>query len=144
MTEHPLAGPVALLLAWSIVMLLWMYATRIPAMRQAGVDLQNRVGGSGSDLDSILPAEVQWKSHNYNHLMEQPTLFYATCLLLIILGHESQWVTNMAWGYVGLRIAHSIVQSTSNRIRSRFLLFALASVCLIGLIGYTVGVVLGG
>jgi hypothetical protein len=64
--------------------------------------------------------------------------------LLIILGHESPWVTNMAWGYVVLRIAHSVVQSTSNRIRYRFLLFALASVCLIGLVGYTVGVVLGG
>ena len=144
MTENPLAGPVALLLAWSVIMLVWMYATRIPAMRRAGVDLKNRVGGSGRDLDSILPAEIQWKSHNYNHLMEQPTLFYATCLLLIILGHESPWVTNMAWGYAGLRIAHSIVQSTSNRIRYRFLLFALASVCLIGLVGYTVGVVLGG
>ena len=50
----------------------------------------------------------------------------------------------MAWGYVGLRIAHSIVQVTSNRVRYRFLLFALASICLIGLVGYTVGVVLGG
>lgn len=144
MTEHPLAGPVALLLAWSMVMLVWMYATRIPAMQKAGVDLKNRVGGGGKDLDSILPPEVQWKSHNYNHLMEQPTLFYATCLLLIILGHENPWVTNMAWSYVVLRIAHSLVQSTSNRIRYRFLLFALASVCLIGLVGYTFGVVLGG
>jgi hypothetical protein len=143
MTAHPLAGPVAMLLAWSVLMMIWMYAVRIPAMRRAGVDLKNRVGGSGRDLDAVLPPEVQWKSHNYNHLMEQPTLFYATCLLLIIFGHESAWVTNMAWGYVGLRIAHSIVQSVSNRIRYRFLLFALASICLIGLVGYTVGVVLG-
>jgi hypothetical protein len=144
MMAHPLAGPVALLLAWSVLMMIWMYATRIPAMRQAGIDLKNRVGGGGRDLDAVLPPDVQWKSHNYNHLMEQPTLFYATCLLLIITGHESLWVTNMAWGYVGLRIAHSIVQSTSNRVRYRFLMFALASICLIGLVGYTVGVVLGG
>jgi hypothetical protein len=144
MTDHPLAGPVALLLAWSMVMLVWMYATRIPAMQKAGVDLKNRVGGGGKDLDSILPAEVQWKSHNYNHLMEQPTLFYATCLLLMILGHEGSWVTTLAWTYVVFRIAHSVVQSTSNRIRYRFLLFALASVCLIGLVGYTFGVVVGG
>jgi hypothetical protein len=144
MDAHPLAGPVALLLAWSILMMIWMYAARIPAMRRAGVDVKDRVGGGGRDLDAVLPPEVQWKSHNYNHLMEQPTLFYATCLLLIIFEHESAWVTNMAWGYVGLRIAHSIVQSTSNRVRYRFLLFALASICLIGLVGYTVGVVLGG
>ena len=75
MTAHPLAGPVALLLAWSVLMMIWMYAVRIPAMRRAGIDLKNRVGGGGRELDSILPPEVQWKSHNYNHLMEQPTLF---------------------------------------------------------------------
>lgn len=139
MDTHPLAGPVAALLAWSIFMLLWMYATRIPAMVRAGVDLKSRVGGGGRDLDGLLPAKVQWKSHNYNHLMEQPTLFYAACLLLIILGAESGMAVAAAWGYVGLRVGHSLVQSTSNRIRYRFALFLLASLCLILLVGIAVG-----
>lgn len=142
MSQHPLAGPVVLLLAWSMFMLIWMYATRIPAMRKAGIDLKNRVGGGGRDLDAILPPEVQWKSHNYNHLMEQPTLFYAACLLLMVVGHEGLWAVNLAWAYAGLRIAHSIVQSVSNRIKYRFGLFLLASLCLIGLVGYTVCAVL--
>ena len=138
MEHHALVGPVAAMLGWSVVMLLWMYATRIPAMMKAGVDLKNRVGGQGKDLDSILPPEVQWKAHNYNHLMEQPTLFYAASLLLIVTNCTSPIAPVAAWAYVGLRILHSLVQSTSNRIRYRFGLFLLASIALIVLIALAV------
>ena len=138
MQNHPLLQPVVALLAWSAVMFIWMYAVRIPAMLKAGVDLKNRVGGQGSDLDAILPPEVQWKSHNYNHLMEQPTLFYAACLVLVLTNCESPIALYAAWVYVGLRVVHSLVQSISNRIRYRFGLFLLASIALIILIGVAV------
>jgi hypothetical protein len=134
MQHHPLLGPVAALLGWSVVMFVWMYATRIPAMLKAGLDLKNLVGGQGRDLDSILPPKVQWKAHNYNHLMEQPTLFYAACFALVLMAFYSQGALYAAWGYVGLRIAHSLVQSLSNRIRYRFGIFLLASFCLIYLV----------
>ncbi len=133
MMAHPLAGPVALLLAWSVLMMIWMYATRIPAMRQAGIDLKNRVGGGGRDLDAVLPPDVQWKSHNYNHLMEQPTLFYAIAVTLALLGQGGGINLVLAWFYVALRIAHSLVQATVNVVTTRLLLFALASFCLLGL-----------
>ena len=123
-------------------MFIWMYAVRIPAMIKAGVDLKNRVGGQGSDLDKILPPEVQWKSHNYNHLMEQPTLFYATCLVLVLTNCESSIALYAAWAYVALRVVHSLVQSISNRIRYRFAIFLLASIALIVLIGVAVGAVI--
>ena len=138
MEHHPLLQPVVALLAWSAIMFLWMYAVRIPAMIKAGVDLKNKVGGQGKDLDAILPPEVQWKSHNYNHLMEQPTLFYAAALVLVLTDCQSVIALYSAWAYVGLRVAHSIVQSISNRIRYRFGLFLLASIALIVLIGMAV------
>ena len=138
MAGYPLLQPVVALLAWSAVMFMWMYATRIPAMIKAGVDLKSRVGGQGKDLDAILPPEVQWKAHNYNHLMEQPTLFYAVCFALIVAGCDSPGALYAAWGYVGLRIIHSLIQAISNRIRYRFLVFLLASLCLIVLIGFAV------
>ena len=138
MQNHPLLQPVVALLAWSAIMFIWMYAVRIPAMLKAGVDLKNRVGGQGSDLDAILPPEVQWKSHNYNHLMEQPTLFYAACLVLVLTNCESPIALYAAWVYVGLRVVHSLVQSISNRIRYRFGPFLLASIALIILIGVAV------
>ena len=138
---HPLLQPIVALLAWSAIMFLWMYATRIPAMVKAGVDLKNRVGGQGKDLDAILPPEVQWKSHNYNHLMEQPTLFYAALLVLVLTDCRSPLALYAAWAYVGLRVLHSVIQSTSNRIRYRFLVFLLASIALIILIGIAIAAV---
>ena len=92
----------------------------------------------GRDLDAILPAKVQWKSHNYNHLMEQPTLFYATCIILILMQVDIAVATYAAWAYVGLRVLHSLVQSLSNRIRYRFGLFLLASLCLVTLVAIAV------
>ncbi len=138
MNEYLLVQPLVALLAWSAIMFIWMYATRIPAMIKVGVDLRTRVGGQGKDLDAILPPEVQWKSHNYNHLMEQPTLFYATIFALIVTGCDSPIALYAAWAYVGLRILHSLIQSISNRIRYRFLVFLLASIALIILIGFAV------
>lgn len=138
MANHSLLQPVVALLAWSAIMFLWMYATRIPAMIKAGVDLKSRVGGQGKDLDAILPPEVQWKSHNYNHLMEQPTLFYAAALVLVLADCQSAIALYAAWAYVGLRVAHSLVQSISNRIRYRFGLFLLASIALIVLIALAI------
>ena len=131
MSYSPILAPVVALVAWSLVMMLWMYITRMPAMRRAGISLEGRVGSRGKDLDGVVDDQVQWKSHNYNHLMEQPTLFYAVALSLAILGDGDPGTLAFAWAYVGLRIAHSLVQATVNIVKYRFLLFALASVALI-------------
>lgn len=122
------------LAAWTMVMWLWMYATRIPAMQKAGVDLSKRAGGTGKELDGVLPPEVQWKAHNYNHLHEAPTVFYAVALILAIVGWGDGLNAGIAWAYVGLRIAHSLVQVTINRVVVRFAIFALSSLCLIALV----------
>ncbi|MEG3154775.1 MAPEG family protein [Sphingomonas sp. RB1R13] len=133
MTHNPLLGPVVALVAWSLVMLLWMVISRLPAMKKVGIDLNTRVGSKPGALDGVVDDKAQWKAHNYIHLMEQPTLFYAIVFALILMGQELPFNTMLAWGYVGLRIAHSIVQATWNRILVRFILFALSSLCLIGL-----------
>jgi hypothetical protein len=127
-------APVVALVAWSLVMQIWMYLTRIPAMRRAGIELKGRVGGRGSALDGVVEDEVQWKAHNYNHLMEQPTIFYAICFALALLGGGDVPVNLwLAWAYVAFRILHSLIQATTNIIRWRFLAFSAASFCLLGL-----------
>ena len=130
----PILGPVVALAAWSLVMMLWMYATRFPAMRGKGISLKGRVGGRGAQLDGVVEDQVQWKAHNYNHLMEQPTIFYAVALSLALMDFGGGLNLILAWAYVGLRIAHSLVQATVNVVRYRFLLFTAASLCLIGLV----------
>lgn len=129
-----LLQPVAVLLAWSGVVLIWLYLTRMPALKKMGIDIKTRKGSTGKDLDGVLPPEVQWKAHNYNHLMEQPTLFYATVIALVILGDASTIAVALAWGYVVIRIFHSLEQILVNRIVVRFPLFFLASLCLLALI----------
>ena len=125
--------PMVVLIAWTLVMLGWMLVTRLPAMKAAGVDMATLVGTKASDADRSLPPQAQWKAHNYNHLMEQPTLFYAVCAVLALSGTGNGVNAWIAWGYVGLRIAHSLVQATSNRVRPRFLLFMLSSLMLVAL-----------
>jgi hypothetical protein len=126
-------APVVALVAWTLVMLLWMLATRLPAMRSAGVDLSKLTGTKASDADKALPPQVQWKAHNYIHLMEQPTLFYAICLVLALLGAGHGVNAAIAWAYVALRVAHSIVQATVNRVWIRFVLFLLSTLALFAL-----------
>jgi hypothetical protein len=125
---------VVALAAWTMVMWLWMYATRIPAMNKAKIDTAGLVGGTGKSLDDVLPAEVQWKAHNYNHLHEAPTVFYAVALVLAITGQGDGLNATLGWVYVGLRVLHSLIQATVNRVMVRFLVFALSSLVLIALV----------
>lgn len=125
--------PVVILAGWTMLMWLWMYATRLPAMQKAKIDVKNWVGGTGKDLDAVLPAKTQWVAHNYNHLHEAPTVFYAVALTLALVGAGNGLNATIAWAYVGLRIAHSLVQILWNRIAVRFTLFVLSSLTLAAL-----------
>ena len=134
MIEAAILQPVVALAGWTMVMWLWMYATRIPAMSKAGIDGTKLVGSNGASLREKLPDTVSWKADNYNHLHEAPTVFYAVALVLAITGWGDGMNALLAWIYVGLRIIHSLVQATSNRVLVRFVLFALSSVVLMALI----------
>ena len=126
-----LAPAVALMLLTSLVWA-WMYATRLPAIQKAGLEM-NPEAPSGAQM-AQLPAKVRWKADNYNHLHEQPTLFYAVCLTLALLGEGSGLNLTLAWSYVGIRVVHTVHQSLWNKIELRFTIFTLASLVLIALI----------
>ena len=121
--------PVITLVIWSLVMWVWLYATRIPAMQKAKVALDPNM--TSADIAAALPPSVRWKADNYNHLMEQPTIFYATALALAVAGQGDGLNGSLAWGYVGLRIAHSLVQATTNIIMLRWALFMTSSLVLL-------------
>ncbi len=109
----------------------WMYATRLPAMRVARVKLDPNV--PKGELAASLPPRVRWKADNYNHLFEQPTLFYAVALSLAVLGQGSGVNATLAWAYVGLRVLHSLLQALWNKITVRFAVFALSAFTLMAL-----------
>ena len=127
----PLIAPVIALVLWTGVIWAWMYATRIPAIMKARMVLDS-MAPRGEQM-AQLPARVRWKADNYNHLLEQPVLFYATALALALLGDHSAISIWLAWSYVGLRVVHSLWQATRNLIVIRFVLFSISSLVLFAL-----------
>ena len=129
--QAQMLAPAAVLVVWSLAMLFWTAFTRFPAMKKSGMDLANaKPGGRGQDLEGVVPDKVQWKSHNYAHLMEQPTLFYAVTMIIALMGAAAGDVT-AAWIYVGLRVIHSVWQATVNVVSVRFMLFIASTLALL-------------
>ena len=132
--SNSLLAPGAILVLWTLIMLVWTGVTRFRALAKAGIDLKEAPpGGRGVNLETILPPQTNWKSHNYTHLLEQPTIFYAVIVFLQLSGGSTDLTRGLAWTYVVLRIVHSLWQSTVNRIPVRFAIFSLATLCLLAL-----------
>jgi len=129
-SAHEMLQPVVALVAWSMVMWTWMYVTRIPAILGSKMELDPQ-RPRGEQM-AELPANVRWKADNYNHLMEQPTLFYAVAIALALANYD-RIDQVLAWTYVGMRVVHSLLQASINKIQIRFALFFLSSLVLIAL-----------
>ena len=124
--------PVVALGAWTFVMFGWMYLTRIPAIRRARMRLDPNAP-RGEQMAS-LPPSVRWKADNYNHLMELPTVFYAVCLVLALVGQGGGLNAGLAWAYLGIRVVHSLVQVTVNKVMLRWALFMASTLALAALV----------
>jgi hypothetical protein len=133
--------PVLALVVWTLVMWVWMYATRIPALKQAGVDPQE-LAHPGEGQNQI-PSQVRRVADNYNHLHEQPTIFYALMFFAAMTAGGDAISLNLAWAYVGLRVVHSLIQATINKVMLRFVVFSLGSIILMVLAGRQVLHILG-
>ena len=139
---HALLQPVVALLIWSMVIWFWMYVTRIPTMQKMKIVLDPTL--PPGELTRPLPPIVRWKADNYNHLMEQPTLFYAAAITLALIDPANGVALAAAWIYVLLRMTHSLVQCTFNHIMTRFLLFVASSLALIVMVQQAAVKVFGG
>lgn len=122
--------PVLALILWSLVVWCIMYARRIPAMQKARIAPDTAKSPDG-DWKDKMPAQAQYAAHNYNHLMEQPTIFYALMFYIALTGGESGLMGHLAWAYVILRVIHSLVQITSNKVMVRFSIFTFSTLVLI-------------
>ena len=127
--------PVVALVGWSMVMWTWMYVTRIPAVRAAKLEL-DPLAPRGEQM-STLPPRVRWKADNYNHLMEQPTIFYALMFYVTLTTQTSMPILYAAWAYVALRVLHSLIQVSSGKVVLRFGVFSLSTLVLIGMVVLT-------
>lgn len=139
-----LLGPVIALSGWTFVVEIWMYATRLPAIKKYNVSLDSNRAPQQFAL--LFPPPVRWKADNYNHLMEQPTQFYAVTLALAIANGPTSTASidvALAWAYVGIRVLHSLVQCFTNNIPQRFSLFVTSSGVLAALTARAAWVIFG-
>jgi hypothetical protein len=121
MEASAILQPVFTLGLLTVVMTFWMYITRISAMKTLKIHPQK--AQDTNNLKELLPKEVTRISNNYNHLFEQPTLFYVVSISIAVLGHVDQSFVILAWLFVGLRVVHSMVQATVDIVMLRFGLF---------------------
>jgi hypothetical protein len=123
--------PVLALVAWTLVMWVWLYATRLPAMRAAGINPQDaRHPGT---YDHRMPERARSAAENYNHLHEQPTIFYALMFYLALSGGADARALTLAWVYVAIRVVHSLIQATINVVMLRFVVFLIGSITLVAM-----------
>lgn len=121
--------PVLALILWTFIMWVLMYKRRIPAMQAISKDPQDFV--SDPSFGAKMPASARWAADNYNHLHEQPIIFYALMFYLQLSGNGDSAAMYLAWAYVAVRVVHSIVQVTSNKVMVRFPLFVVGSLVLL-------------
>lgn len=123
-------APVLALALWTLVVLVWLYVRRLPAMHKAGIDPAKVKGSESYASLPALDARAVWISDNYTHLHEQPTVFYALCIYSHLSGLADGFNIGLAWAYVALRIVHTFVQVTTNFVPTRFLVFITSSAVL--------------
>lgn len=136
MPHQDILHPVVALAVWTMIMWIWMYVTRIPAINKLPKDNSPGadVGWTGAKLEGLLEPRIQWIAHNYNHLHEAPTVFYAVAIVLAMIGQGNGMNAMIAWAYVFLRVIHSLFHATINRVMIRFIIFALSSFALMALV----------
>jgi hypothetical protein len=128
--DHAMLTPVLALITWTLIIWTWMYALRIPAMQAAQVNPQDAAHPGSL---SVLPASVRQVADNYNHLHEQPTVFYALAFYCVLAGTGDETNVALAWIYVALRVLHSLIQCTVNKVMLRFSVFVLCSLVLVAI-----------
>jgi len=123
--QAQMLAPAAVLVVWTLIVLLWIIPARFGAIAKIEDKslLAAKPGARGSDLEGVIPDKANWPAHNHTHLHEQPTLFYATVLILAVIGPGAL--------YVALRIVHSLWQNLVNAVPVRFALFLASTIALI-------------
>lgn len=137
---HSMLTPVLALITLTLIVWVWMYATRIPAMQKAGITPQ--AARHPGTWEAAIPSGARQVAENYNHLLEQPTIFYALAFYIVLMAHTDRLHLYLAWAYVVLRVAHTLIQCTVNVVMWRFSIFALSTIALMIMVGREIAALL--
>ena len=122
-------NPMLAMISWSGCVVAMLMATRIPVVLKYWGKLQQAM--HSDEMRPKLPARMRYVTDNYNHLLEQPTLFYATVVYIHLAGTATALTVSLAWAYAATRVVHSVVQLSVNNVSWRAAVFALSSLILL-------------
>jgi hypothetical protein len=111
--------PVLTLAFWTFIIFAIMAPARFYFLRMK----HPQTAAHTKNLKGLLPPWTERVADNYNHLFEQPVVFYAIALSIAVINNIEPLMIQLAWVYVALRVLHSIVQITFNFVPLRFTLF---------------------
>ena len=74
-------------------------------------------------VSSASPPEINILNRNYINLLQAPVLFYVASLVIFVTNKTDTTFLYLAWAYVALRIIHSAIHLTYNRVLHRGLTF---------------------
>lgn len=131
--SKPHLGPLVGLSIWTFAIEGLLYWRRTPALAKYNINFDPDI--VKQEKATKLPPFVQWPADNFNNLLEQPTQFYAAVLALTLLDVKDSITARAAWAYVGLRVAHSLVHVSYNKVVLRFSIWGTSSLVLLGITG---------
>ena len=120
------------MLVWSGVVVALLMSTRLPVIVKQWGRLQ--YAKHSEEVRPKMPDRLRYVTDNYNHLFEQPTLFYATLVYIHLAGTANDANVSLAWAYVVMRVIHSLIQLIGNNVSWRAASFATSSAILIMMI----------
>ena len=126
--------PVLTLAFWTFIIFAIMAPARFYFLRMK----HPQTAAHTKNLKGLLPPWTERVADNYNHLFEQPVVFYAIALSIAVINNIEPLMIQLAWVYVALRVLHSIVQITFNFVPLRFTLFVTSWLILGYMIAFTI------
>jgi hypothetical protein len=129
MNQASIFLPVLALAALTFAVLMFIPLRRVRAAFAGQVAPSDFALGESPNV----PPHVALANRNYMNLLEAPLLFYAVCLAMYVTQTVDQLAVNLAWGYVALRVLHSVVHISYNNVVHRLTLFALSNFVLVAL-----------
>ncbi len=119
--------PMFALAAWTLLVLLLIPVARARSGRRREIVIDDFKYGESA----AVPPRVVIPNRNYMNLLELPMLFYVVCVVLYVTAGASTATIAIAWAFVVLRIVHSVIHLTYNRVLHRLAAFSAANVALV-------------
>ena len=128
MPTTELALPMLAMMALTLLVWLYMFVVRVGFAQKNKLDIEQFK--TPADVQALIPGDESASSNNFKNLFELPVVFYALCLYLTVTLQVDSLYVNCAWAFVVLRVLHSLIHCSYNKVAHRFAVYILSSIAL--------------